>query len=792
MIPVYLRDTPLAGILYSGGPQRLAFPSKHALLAITTSRAHGPIAFLVPPGVIEDTEKSTAPSDEVKLLVLSLQSQMVWGSDRSDGTTNGFTAPPNPRVITSVFCVNGESMGDIYRRALDAFAIPAPRVSLSHGDTTPRPTLLVRLKLPSDTNTGAAPVPIWSCIALTVPVIVLVEALADQDECLQLFVPFGAGVVEEVMSPTRLLSTLSTPSAPSSVTSAPNSSSVSSAVHSQSTSPDEPNTATVDSRGTTTSGGEITVTSGSTPLQNVHSEARHYHRGPTISLNSTADGDGTTPPSPVTLIPRGGGRDDGEGGAIPPFSLEQSNAAGGAVQPAFAALLSPTNHAFAPYDTSTANFLPGGMGFYSPASFYGGAAAQTPFGFVPPGSDAYFNTDPAYVAQMQQIQQQQMYTTMLQMMYNCSITGSPFGAGAIDGSGGGGGGWTPAPDGEAENQFTPRREGRRPVASSEAWRLRSPLAFASGGFVTPLPMAALPVIARASPVKDVEEVMPALEGGVEALREFLTPLPRLVDPSSMGEVSPKELGSHPDWTSSTRLARMHSALDYILRTTHSSSKRAQGGSGVARVDTNDARAIALQNKADETQRLKLFHDGVTPLLVDIIELVSANESRQVLEDAIQCISNIAYSEVIQKRIGGLRIIAVITSRLAADGPSCAEIAIKAARALSTLFWQSTAAFKVAIQTHVPAVTTCVLGAHLSLPFATTKLLKLLAILSHSTGAPQQMYDMGLPEHMALIRQQPWFIQITGQSGHGRKAHILADLDRLGELEQHSWDGSGSG
>jgi hypothetical protein len=226
---------------------------------------------------------------------------------------------------------------------------------------------------------------------------------------------------------------------------------------------------------------------------------------------------------------------------------------------------------------------------------------------------------------------------------------------------------------------------------------------------------------------------------------------------------------------------MHSALDYIIRTTHSSSKRAQGGSGVARIATTDMRALALQSKADEAQRLCLFDAGVIPHIIDIIELCPASESRQVLEDALQCISNIAYSEVAQRRMGGMRIISVLAARLAADGPSCAEIAIKSARSLSTLFWQSSRALKFAIELQVPAITTQVLAEHIALPFASSKLLSLMADMSHGDGAPQQMTTFGASALLHEIRLQPWFIRAAAIVTPGMKGgKLVRDLERLGK------------
>ena len=57
----------------------MTLPAKHALLAITTSRIHGPIAFLTPPGVIDDVEKTVVTPDDVKLLILQLQAARGGG-----------------------------------------------------------------------------------------------------------------------------------------------------------------------------------------------------------------------------------------------------------------------------------------------------------------------------------------------------------------------------------------------------------------------------------------------------------------------------------------------------------------------------------------------------------------------------------------------------------------------------------------------------------------------------------------------------------------------------------------
>ena len=145
-------------------------------------------------------------------------------------------------------------------------------------------------------------------------------------------------------------------------------------------------------------------------------------------------------------------------------------------------------------------------------------------------------------------------------------------------------------------------------------------------------------------------------------------------------------------------------------------------------------------------------------------------------------SNLAYSEAIQKRLGGSRTIDVLVARMAADGPGCTEIAIKTARALGTLFWQSTAAVKVGVAAHVPAVATRVLAAHVALPFVTTKLVSLLAICSSSAGAPEAMAAHGGLDALAAVRSQPWFVQTRSfPVAHGhRKQQIIIDTDRLGE------------
>ena len=68
----------------------------------------------------------------------------------------------------------------------------------------------------------------------------------------------------------------------------------------------------------------------------------------------------------------------------------------------------------------------------------------------------------------------------------------------------------------------------------------------------------LPQLARTSPVKDASEVVPALEAGLAAVRAI---------PSVAGEADAQAAESSSlAWDESTGIARMHSALDFILRT----------------------------------------------------------------------------------------------------------------------------------------------------------------------------------------------------------------------------------
>lgn len=112
-----------------------------------------------------------------------------------------------------------------------------------------------------------------------------------------------------------------------------------------------------------------------------------------------------------------------------------------------------------------------------------------------------------------------------------------------------------------------------------------------------------------------------------------------------------------------------------------------------------------------------------------VDLVSADESRQVLEDAIQCISNMSYCEVVQRRIGSMRLVEVLVARLDQDGGRCAEIAIKCSRALATVFWSASPALTAGVRTSVPAIATRLLAQHISEPFVCMKLVSLLAVLS---------------------------------------------------------------
>ena len=206
-----------------------------------------------------------------------------------------------------------------------------------------------------------------------------------------------------------------------------------------------------------------------------------------------------------------------------------------------------------------------------------------------------------------------------------------------------------------------RRAARSMGGPSQRWRQNTPLAGAGGGLPVPLPIPAfLPHPARVSPVKDNGEIIPALSAGVAAIRD----IPSCADSS----VTTAEASSLA-WSTSDPIAKLHSALDFILRTTNAHSKRAggpgdrrrgtygrdgaasplaggaggAGGAGALRLgpagwgQSTADRARQTQERLDQAQRSALFAMGVVPLLLDIISLVSSFDSRQVLEDAIQCL-----------------------------------------------------------------------------------------------------------------------------------------------------------
>jgi len=90
---------------------------------------------------------------------------------------------------------------------------------------------------------------------------------------------------------------------------------------------------------------------------------------------------------------------------------------------------------------------------------------------------------------------------------------------------------------------------------------------------------------------------------------------------------------------------------------------------------------------------------------------------------------------------------------------------------------------------VPAVTTRVLALHLALPYATKKLVALLAVLAYSAGAPAQIMEARGREVLRELRSQPWYIQAAALAtprsyhvvgGMRKVPHIVMDMNVLGE------------
>lgn len=142
----------------------------------------------------------------------------------------------------------------------------------------------------------------------------------------------------------------------------------------------------------------------------------------------------------------------------------------------------------------------------------------------------------------------------------------------------------------------------------------------------------------------------------------------------------------------------------------------------------------------------------------------------MLEDAIQAISNLSYCENVQRRIGSLRLVEVLVARMAADG-KCSEIAIKASRALATIFWQATPTLTAGVRADVPTITTRLLKEHIALPFPCMKLTTLLVIIAPQAGAPKQMLEAGLDVVLKALQVQPWYLQERATGGMGRRLGI---------------------
>jgi len=87
-----------------------------------------------------------------------------------------------------------------------------------------------------------------------------------------------------------------------------------------------------------------------------------------------------------------------------------------------------------------------------------------------------------------------------------------------------------------------------------------------------------------------------------------------------------------------------SPFPYLSLPPYPQIKPKAGGTGDRRLSLASDKARLLQEKVSQTQRFNLFNEGVILRLLQIIALVSAYDSRQVLEDAIQCLCNIIYNE----------------------------------------------------------------------------------------------------------------------------------------------------
>ena len=211
----------------------------------------------------------------------------------------------------------------------------------------------------------------------------------------------------------------------------------------------------------------------------------------------------------------------------------------------------------------------------------------------------------------------------------------------------------------------------------QRWRSYTPFGGLKGGGVPPtLPLPylpdVLPLLARTSPVKTLGEVVPSLEEGLAAIRE--------IPPKADSFVSSSE------WTNCPKIARLHSALDYILRTSNCHAKRA-GGTGDRRLSMFGERARGIQEQASQMQREQLYNNGVVPLLIQVVMLVSAVDSRQILEDAIQCLCNIVFNEkVCFKLLQKEKMLSDAWDAFVASGPkaeSAAPVVLLATKLAAT-------------------------------------------------------------------------------------------------------------
>ena len=762
---------------------------------------------------------------ELRLIDDSPDSSLTvsFSIDGSQGAADKVSGPQFPRRASVVAFLTSDTMAEIHRRACCSFDVQNT-AHIATTSTARRATLSVFL--PAHGSRKAT----WEAVSLATPIAVLEGVLTQGSECLRLEVPTsllttgkgGSGTfamatfVAADANEAELLSGVTTPASlpPRSVSSAlpsapPSSSSTVTSKASSHESSDSSSAHAYASSdhasGAPIASHRVTPATPATPATPTKTPSPSAELVPETLFSQT-------PPTPLS------------------FTRAAHDIASIGITPIHEILYVPS-----PVSAVGGNPLPSQMYNCGDALSFQSAMAHYASSMMTP--DAMFVFDCATVRCRLDVYHLTSppippppFRTLLSIMgsimssnafqnlgggYKPDYSGSGSGAGgSSDGGGSGSGGYS--------------MQSRR-VVRGESWRANSPIAFA-GGYAPALTHAQLPSIARASPVKDAQSVIPALSEGVEALREFLSPITVTgggsasrflgfsaeigVPVESAGSISPNTA-----WVSSTRLARMHSALDYVLRTTHSSSKRALGYAPRDRVSLDprnlshgqDVRSIALEMQADDEQRMLLFSKGIVPYLTDIIDHVSADEcvarsqtlpfpscttltphypplpprlptssvppsyhiflrSRQVLEDAIQVISNLAYCENVQRRIGSLRLVEVLVARMASDG-KCAEIAIKTARALATIFWQATPTLTAGVRADVPTIATRLLKEHIALPFPCMKLTTLLVIIAPQAGAPKQMLEAGLDEILAALQAQPWYLQERATGGIGRRLGI---------------------